>query len=37
VALVLWALQWGKVCLDDVNCCTLPNVKSMPVQLPAEA
>ncbi|PPS45780.1 helix-turn-helix transcriptional regulator [Chroococcidiopsis sp. TS-821] len=25
VALVRWALQWGKVCLDDVNCCTLPN------------
>ncbi len=26
VALVRWALQWGKVCLDQVNCCTLPNV-----------
>lgn len=26
VALVRWALQWGKVCLDDVNCCALPNV-----------
>ncbi|MEO0533560.1 MAG: LuxR C-terminal-related transcriptional regulator [Cyanobacteria bacterium P01_A01_bin.123] len=26
VALVRWALQWGKVCIDDVNCCTLPNV-----------
>jgi DNA-binding CsgD family transcriptional regulator len=26
VALVRWALQWGKVCLDNVNCCTLPNV-----------
>lgn len=25
VALVRWALQWGKVCIDDVNCCTLPN------------
>lgn len=25
VALVRWALQWGKVCLNDVNCCTLPN------------
>lgn len=25
VALVRWALQWGKVCLDEVNCCTLPN------------
>jgi len=24
VALVRWALQWGKVCLDDINCCTLP-------------
>lgn len=25
VALVRWALQWGKVCLDDVNCCILPD------------
>ncbi|NJN76474.1 MAG: helix-turn-helix transcriptional regulator [Synechococcaceae cyanobacterium RL_1_2] len=25
VALVRWALQWGKVCLDDVNCCSLPS------------
>ena len=24
VELVRWALQWGKVCLDDVNCCYLP-------------
>lgn len=24
VALVRWALQWGKVCLHDVNCCPLP-------------
>ena len=24
VALVRWALQWGKICLNDVNCCTLP-------------
>jgi len=24
VALVRWALQWGKVCLDEVNCCLLP-------------
>jgi len=24
VALVRWALQWGKVCLDQVNCCILP-------------
>ena len=24
VALVRWALQWGKVCLDNINCCVLP-------------
>ncbi len=24
VELVRWALQWGKVCLDDINCCVLP-------------
>ena len=23
VALVRWALEWGKVCLNDVNCCSL--------------
>jgi DNA-binding NarL/FixJ family response regulator len=23
VALVRWALQWGKVCIDEVNCCIL--------------
>lgn len=27
VTLVRWALQWGKVCLEDVNCCSLPLVK----------
>jgi hypothetical protein len=27
VAMVRWALQWGKVCLDEVNCCTLPAYK----------
>ena len=27
VALVRWALHWGKVCLNDVNCCPLPNLK----------
>ena len=27
VALVRWALQWGKVCINDVNCCPLPNVE----------
>jgi DNA-binding NarL/FixJ family response regulator len=26
VELVRWALQWGKVCLDDINCCPLPAV-----------
>ncbi len=24
VSLVRWALQWGKVCLDNINCCPLP-------------
>jgi DNA-binding NarL/FixJ family response regulator len=24
VELVRWALHWGKVCLNDVNCCPLP-------------
>lgn len=28
VALVRWALKWGKVCIDDVNCCNLPGVDS---------
>jgi len=28
VALVRWALQWGKVCLDEVNCCILPSRKA---------
>ncbi len=28
VALVRWALQWGKVCIDDVNCCVLPSARS---------
>ncbi len=26
VALVRWALLWGKVCLDEVNCCSLTMV-----------
>lgn len=25
VALVRWALQSGKVCIDELNCCRLPN------------
>ncbi len=24
VELTRWALQWGKVCLEGVTCCTLP-------------
>lgn len=24
VELVRWALKWGKVCIDQVNCCSLP-------------
>lgn len=24
VALIRWAIQWGKVCIDEVNCCVLP-------------
>ena len=24
VELVRWSLQWGKVCIDNVNCCLLP-------------
>jgi DNA-binding CsgD family transcriptional regulator len=31
VALVRWALQWGKVCLQDVNCCSLPNRHDNPI------
>lgn len=30
VELVRWALQWGKVCLDQVNCCTLPQARDTP-------
>jgi DNA-binding CsgD family transcriptional regulator len=29
VALVRWALQWGKVCIDEVNCCTIPLKQSI--------
>ncbi len=24
VELVRWSLQWGKVCIDNLNCCLLP-------------
>lgn len=25
VELVRWALQWGKICIDEINCCVLPD------------
>jgi DNA-binding NarL/FixJ family response regulator len=28
VELVRWALKSGKVCIDDVNCCSLPVVSN---------
>jgi DNA-binding CsgD family transcriptional regulator len=27
VALLRWAVQWGKICLDEINCCSLPSPK----------
>jgi DNA-binding CsgD family transcriptional regulator len=35
VELVRWALHWGKVCLNDVNCCVLP--LNSPQTTPQEA
>ena len=32
VALVRWALLWGKVCLNDVNCCALPTPSNLPIE-----
>lgn len=29
VALVLWAIEWGKICLDHVNCCPLTDVSNV--------
>lgn len=26
VELVRWSLQWGKACLDNVNCCSIPKI-----------
>ena len=26
VELVRWSLQWGKVCLDEVNCCSIADL-----------
>ena len=28
VELVRWSLQWGKVCIDNVNCCSIPDISS---------
>jgi DNA-binding CsgD family transcriptional regulator len=37
VALVRWALQWGKVCIDEVTCCTLPlPTNALPVPIEAD-
>jgi DNA-binding NarL/FixJ family response regulator len=27
VELVRWSLQWGKVCLDNVNCCSIADLE----------
>lgn len=27
VELVRWSLQWGKVCLDNVNCCSITDLE----------
>ena len=29
VELVRWSLQWGKVCIDNVNCCSLPDISQV--------
>ncbi len=36
-ALVLWALQWGKVCLDQWNCCVLPTATATIEDVRSEA
>ena len=28
VTLVRWAIRWGKVCFDEINCCILPTAQS---------
>lgn len=30
VALFRWALSWGKICIDEVNCCRLPEPGEAP-------
>ncbi len=37
VELVRWALQWGKVCIDQVNCCTLPPFPAKDISTNTEA
>ena len=32
VQLVRWSLQWGKACLDNVNCCSLPKNQAESLQ-----
>ena len=29
VELVRWSLQWGKVCLDEVNCCSIGDLTQL--------
>ncbi len=36
VALVMWALQSGKVCIDEVNCCTISSKPRVQVAQTAE-
>ncbi len=33
VELLRWALTWGKVCLDEVNCCILPLTEEVASEL----
>lgn len=33
VELLRWALTWGKVCLDEVNCCILPLTEEVTSEL----
>lgn len=37
VELVRWALQWGKVCMDQINCCLLPQPQAPNAVLPKES
>jgi DNA-binding NarL/FixJ family response regulator len=32
VELVRWSLQWGKVCLDNINCCSILDLEPSPKQ-----